>query len=81
MEKWTIRVETKKKKTAELIFAEYTFLSDAKTIDEALEAAWSFGLGCLMKRDGKVMASGPFVVRVFKKDGEFYRGEKPLEIV
>jgi hypothetical protein len=61
---WTVSVTQLSKKTKDLYFVRYNFLSDARTITEAFEALLAAGFVCLRRHEGRIIPSGDFLVRV-----------------
>jgi hypothetical protein len=65
MRRWTLRCWSRKK---DMVYTtEFTFLSEAQTIEDALEFAYRAGFACLQKIGGRVQASAKLNIRMSSK--------------
>lgn len=61
---WLLSVASVHKVTKELHVVRYKFLSDAETVEEALEAIYAAGFACVQNVLGRVVSTGNLSVRV-----------------
>jgi hypothetical protein len=62
---WFLSVASVHKVTKELHIAQYKFVSDAVTVEEAFEAVHAAGFICVIKSiDGKIRSAGDLLVRI-----------------